>query len=142
MTTSPTKDQLAELLQQSREYAKYSAELGIETVTMTEIIESQPVETEVPSPAARPTTSRPPQTSPPAHAATAKAAPAKAAADLLFEELASPEPALSHSDESLESIWVDIGDCTRCGLCAGRTQVVNTNGNPRARLMFVGEAPG
>ena len=38
MTTSAVKEQLAELLEQSREYAKYSAELGIETVTMTEVI--------------------------------------------------------------------------------------------------------
>jgi len=42
----------------------------------------------------------------------------------------------------MEDIWRDIGDCTRCGLCEGRTQVVNTYGNHKARLMFVGEAPG
>ncbi|HEY6045865.1 MAG TPA: uracil-DNA glycosylase [Pyrinomonadaceae bacterium] len=42
----------------------------------------------------------------------------------------------------MPDIWLDIGDCTRCGLCAGRTQVVNTHGNATARLMFVGEAPG
>ena len=46
------------------------------------------------------------------------------------------------SAESLEDVWLDIGECTRCGLCEGRTQVVNTFGNHRARLMFVGEAPG
>jgi len=44
--------------------------------------------------------------------------------------------------ETLDEIWQDIGDCTRCGLCEGRTQVVNTHGNRNARLMFVGEAPG
>lgn len=42
----------------------------------------------------------------------------------------------------MEDIWRDIGDCTRCGLCEGRTQVVNTFGDYKARLMFVGEAPG
>ena len=42
----------------------------------------------------------------------------------------------------MEDIWRDIGECTRCGLCEGRTQVVNTHGNHKARLMFVGEAPG
>jgi DNA polymerase len=46
------------------------------------------------------------------------------------------------SNETLEGVWRDIGECTRCGLCAGRTQVVNTHGNHKARLMFVGEAPG
>jgi len=53
-----------------------------------------------------------------------------------------PSPVLTQSRESLEDIWRDIGDCTRCGLCEGRTQVVNTHGNPKARLMFIGEAPG
>ncbi|MCU1430273.1 MAG: uracil-DNA glycosylase, family 4 [Actinomycetia bacterium] len=33
-------------------------------------------------------------------------------------------------------------DCTRCGLAAGRTQVVFGVGNPDADLMFVGEGPG
>jgi len=56
---------------------------------------------------------------------------------------ASPAQALPPSTETLADIWRDIGDdCTRCALCSGRTQVVNTHGNPKARLMFVGEAPG
>lgn len=32
--------------------------------------------------------------------------------------------------------------CTRCGLAQGRTQVVFSDGNPEARLVVVGEAPG
>lgn len=32
--------------------------------------------------------------------------------------------------------------CDRCPLAAGRTQIVPDRGNPGARLMFVGEAPG
>ena len=36
----------------------------------------------------------------------------------------------------------DIGDCTRCKLHAGRTNLVFGVGNPEARLMFVGEGPG
>jgi DNA polymerase len=44
--------------------------------------------------------------------------------------------------ESLEQIWSELKGCTRCPLHEGRTHVVNTEGNPRARLMFVGEAPG
>jgi DNA polymerase len=46
--------------------------------------------------------------------------------------------------ETLEAIQLDIGaDCRRCKLCTlGRSQVVFGVGNPRARLMFVGEAPG
>ena len=36
----------------------------------------------------------------------------------------------------------EIGDCQRCKLAGGRTQVVFGVGNPEADLMFVGEGPG
>jgi uracil-DNA glycosylase len=43
----------------------------------------------------------------------------------------------------LVEIRADIGDCTRCKLHRlGRSQIVFGVGNPRAQLMFVGEAPG
>ncbi len=42
----------------------------------------------------------------------------------------------------LVALKEEIGDCTRCRLCEKRTQVVFGVGNPRARLMFVGEGPG
>ena len=50
----------------------------------------------------------------------------------------------SRTTESLQDITTDIGAaCTRCKLCTlGRSQIVFGVGNPRARLMFVGEAPG
>jgi DNA polymerase len=35
-----------------------------------------------------------------------------------------------------------IGDCRRCALAATRTRLVFGSGDPHARLMFVGEAPG
>ena len=46
--------------------------------------------------------------------------------------------------DALERLRVDVGPlCERCKLCSfGRRQVVFGVGNPRARLMFVGEAPG
>lgn len=43
---------------------------------------------------------------------------------------------------TLEELRAAIGDCQRCKLCAGRTQIVFGVGNPRARLMFIGEGPG
>src|SRR5512143_1658844 len=43
---------------------------------------------------------------------------------------------------SLESIRHELGDCTRCRLHCGRKHLVFGVGNPNARLMFVGEAPG
>jgi uracil-DNA glycosylase family 4 len=45
--------------------------------------------------------------------------------------------------EALDGLRTHIGDCTRCKLhTMGRRQVVFGVGNPQARLMFVGEAPG
>ncbi len=44
--------------------------------------------------------------------------------------------------ESLEEIRGDLGDCRRCPLCRSRSTIVFGVGNPRARLMFVGEGPG
>jgi DNA polymerase len=43
---------------------------------------------------------------------------------------------------SLEELRAAIGDCQRCKLCSGRTHIVFGIGNPRAKLMFVGEGPG
>jgi DNA polymerase len=44
--------------------------------------------------------------------------------------------------ESLEAIRAHLGDCQRCPLAGSRRTIVFGQGNPRARLMFVGEAPG
>lgn len=51
-------------------------------------------------------------------------------------------PTLADSKDTIETIRADIGECTRCPLFAGRTQVVHTTGNFSADLMFIGEAPG
>jgi len=42
----------------------------------------------------------------------------------------------------LRGIRDDIGDCRRCKLASGRKNIVFGQGDPNARLMFVGEAPG
>ncbi len=44
--------------------------------------------------------------------------------------------------ETLLQVLGDIGDCTRCGLHAGRNKIVFGSGNPAAKLIFVGEGPG
>ena len=48
---------------------------------------------------------------------------------------------VEHLDE-LQAYAEAVAGCTRCRLAQGRTQVVFGSGNPRADLMFVGEAPG
>lgn len=58
------------------------------------------------------------------------------------EALFDVGPELPKSGETIEDIRADIGDCTRCPLYTGRTQIVHSTGNRKADLMFVGEAPG
>jgi uracil-DNA glycosylase len=60
----------------------------------------------------------------------------------LFGNLAPAAVKLTRSSETFEQIHAEIGDCTRCPLHLERTHVVHTEGNRKARLMFVGEAPG
>lgn len=59
--------------------------------------------------------------------------------EMLFGDTA---PTLTETTDTIESIRAEIGDCTRCELHTGRTQVVHSTGNFNAELMFVGEAPG
>jgi DNA polymerase len=54
----------------------------------------------------------------------------------LFEEVQRIE------GDTLEQIRADIGDCTRCKLHKSRHRIVFGDGNPRAKLVFVGEGPG
>ena len=42
----------------------------------------------------------------------------------------------------LEEIEAVLGDCERCPLGQTRTNIVFGVGNPNARVMFIGEAPG
>jgi uracil-DNA glycosylase family 4 len=44
--------------------------------------------------------------------------------------------------ETLEEIRAELADCRRCPLCKGRKNIVFGDGNPHARLVLVGEAPG
>lgn len=142
-------NELIEMLRNSREYTRFMGELGVETVDAP----SANVECESPDrePSALFARDDHSITSPSIERGTRSqpTSPAKAngvlsspSADFLFGDLVQPQPSFSQSEETLSEIWSDIGDCTRCGLCEGRTQVVNTHGNSTARLMFVGEAPG
>jgi len=44
--------------------------------------------------------------------------------------------------ETLEDIRADLGDCQRCRLARERNNIVFGAGNPKAKLVFVGEGPG
>jgi uracil-DNA glycosylase family 4 len=59
-----------------------------------------------------------------------------------FSENPPDKPATMTADTDLDSIRADIGDCRRCKLHLQRTNIVFSSGNPKARVMFVGEGPG
>ncbi len=92
-------------------------------------------------------------------ASTKEASPFDLLASTLSPELAAPMPKPIPFDDlaplplkilspaerpaALEAVRADIGDCTRCPLAyAGRHKIVFADGDPNARLMFVGEGPG
>jgi uracil-DNA glycosylase family 4 len=64
-----------------------------------------------------------------------------AAEDSLFGDI-SPSNELVSTGDTLEGIHNALAGCKLCRLWEGRTQIVNSTGNPNAQLMFIGEAPG
>ncbi len=52
------------------------------------------------------------------------------------------KPGTIISDTSLEAVRSELGECTRCPLHKARRNIVFGEGNPHARLMFIGEGPG
>src|SRR5436309_3029010 len=138
-----TTGELVDVLRNLREHAQFLKELGVEQVALDSAAESgafpaSAAQATAPALAKISADARPAFTSAKREAVSPQTAPQT---DALFHTRTPAEPALTKS-ETLEQIWTDIGDCTRCGLCEGRTQVVNTHGNRNSRLMFVGEAPG
>ena len=46
------------------------------------------------------------------------------------------------TEEILEKVAAEVSICTKCDLWKGRTKAVPGEGNPHARIMFIGEGPG
>ncbi len=46
------------------------------------------------------------------------------------------------SEEILKEVAVEVSTCTRCDLCKSRTRAVPGEGNPHAKILFIGEGPG
>jgi len=58
---------------------------------------------------------------------------------------AAPDAVLAPGSEEpprLDEVRRALGDCKRCKLCSGRKNLVFGVGNPKARIVFVGEGPG
>ena len=54
----------------------------------------------------------------------------------------APETPAGRSMQSLEQIALLVRNCADCPLSGGRTNSVPGEGNPQAKVMFIGEGPG
>jgi uracil-DNA glycosylase len=115
MPSLASQGQLAELARALHAYVEYQRELGV--------LGFPPG---APTPAA------------PRVAPAAEVAPVTSGA-ATFDLFA--EPAVTQA-ANLDELRAAIGDCQRCKLAPHRTHLVFGVGNPRARLVFVGEGPG
>jgi DNA polymerase len=77
-----------------------------------------------------------------ARTATSETARAVPAATITMPPPARVPAAGADAVRGLEVVREDVGDCRRCRLAARRKTIVFGQGDPNARLMFVGEAPG
>lgn len=138
MTSESSAEELTTLIRQTREHVAYLQELGVAAIKL----ETAPMV--VPKASAQvvlqsPTLDIPKRESSGTSIHSGKPVSAPAS---LFEDASKPADVLVQSEETMEQIWAELKDCTRCPLHEGRTNIVHTEGNHRARLMFVGEAPG
>ena len=90
---------------------------------------------EAPLVGARPFAAADPSRGPAARATAPRARPTAARADRPAPRPPGPHP-------SLEEVRARLGDCRRCPLSEGRSQIVFGDGNPQADILFVGEGPG
>ena len=154
MASKPVVNEIASLLTEAREQLTYFHELGVEHIESCSLpprSSATPVMERLPEALFRRAMVSPasgvnqfPAGAPPVDTFQDKPPTGAAASEpsVLFADLGPPVKPLSRSSETFESIWADIGNCTRCPLYEARTHIVHTDGNHRARLMFVGEAPG
>lgn len=128
-----------------REHLRYYAELGVDGISRDPAWRQRPgasatspgteaTNDAVPEPA--PLVGEPPE---PPEGSGAAATPETTPPLALAGASGAPRSA---GRETLPMIRSDLGDCTRCKLHGGRTNLVFGVGNPSAELMFVGEGPG
>jgi DNA polymerase len=136
---------------QLRAYVEYLRDLGVhdlyrrgEAIQMGEAIEVVEAIEAAPMPAPPPVERRLEPPPPPAPSPRESAPPMPKL--LSFNDLAPPPASTIPAADrpvALAALQAEIGDCTRCPLAyAGRRKIVFGNGDPAARLMFVGEGPG
>jgi len=123
MSTSASPPDRATLLASLRDYVEQIREEGLEGLEGRGPVASPPARVRTP---ATPTMTTSPADSP------LRSEPAERSYLYTGLEQTTDLPALREF----------IGECTRCKLAPKRTNLVFGAGNPKAELMFVGEAPG
>jgi DNA polymerase len=66
----------------------------------------------------------------------------KGRSDMPTEPSQSSEGPVTEAPDALNAIAAEVRECRRCDLGTQRTNAVPGEGHPKARIMFVGEAPG
>jgi uracil-DNA glycosylase len=133
-------DEIATLAGQLKEQAKFYGEIGITDIGGAAARPAKPAAAASSTPS-----SRPPLQEDMPRKKTSPAGQAGLFGDAVAGEgQAQPGslPILEPQDESLEAIRDDIGECVRCKLHQHRTHIVFGEGDPNAKLVFVGEGPG
>jgi uracil-DNA glycosylase len=148
----PSEDarELADLAAALEAHVKRRRAAGVRRVAQRETLESESLKEGRKDPPARPqapafaASSRLPDKwvvpAPPPGAA-ARSAPSSAARSAA-ESLAKGVRDQANACKDLEELRLAVAACTACGLCRTRTQTVFSDGSRKARLLFVGEAPG
>ncbi len=118
MTDNPA---FTAVLQETRRLLAFHRALGIDAYPATAALRSF-LAAPLPGRAAAPPAARPGLRSP-------------------AEPPSEPPPTLTATDTTLDAIRADLGDCRRCGLAAGRGNIVFGSGAAGADLLIVGEWP-
>jgi len=130
--------EIKDLIEETKKQLLHLQSLGVEGVKLVDTVKTAPIRrataTTVRATPQPPTETRQPTPVPKQQATSSTSG--------LFGDAGPAPETLARSTETFEQIHKEIGDCTRCPLHLQRTTVVHTEGNRKARLMFVGEAPG
>ncbi|MFO7155343.1 MAG: uracil-DNA glycosylase family protein [Pseudomonadota bacterium] len=141
------RDELAEIARELARHARWAAARGEREFPLPGVLSELDSTTRSTPAAAGEAPPRAPARAnegAPSEGPTPSVPAASASLALPGAEPASPPPVSrpQHPERVLETLRQEIGDCRRCKLCRGRTNLVFGSGNPRARLVFVGEGPG
>ena len=124
--------------EQARAHLQFAADLGVDGVSRDPIWRTRPASDAGVAPGTPQPVIEPPTASVAAVGAARRVSPVSPG-----NNAAPPVAVYANAAAALAAVRTEIGDCVRCKLhTQGRKQIVFGVGNPEAKLMFVGEAPG